>query len=140
MCALSPIGHRGWMGGGCAVMTCSCPHTPHDVMTSVALKVTKCPFLYHFHAFVSVVVSVEYSFSFLDQVKSCSSFLTQLKCCSFEKPLLVQGAALNLTLWDSIGYAFCLCHCSERLEQGIALPCLCIYLCLVTVPLVGMLF
>lgn len=79
----------GWEEG--AQWLPSCPRTPHAVMTSLALKVTECHFLSHFHAFVSVVVSVEYCFSFLDLVKSCSSFLTQLKCYSFEKPLPCLG-------------------------------------------------
>ena len=49
MCALPPIEH-GWMGGGCTV-TSSCPRIPHAVMTSLALKVTKCPFSLLFSCF-----------------------------------------------------------------------------------------
>ena len=42
--------NTGWMGGGCAV-TSSCPRIPHAVMTSLALKVTKCPFSLSFSCF-----------------------------------------------------------------------------------------
>lgn len=73
---------------------------------------------------VSVVVSVEYRFSFLDLVKSCFSFLTQLKCYSFEKPLLSKALPWTWPCGTASGI-LCLCRCSECLKQGIALPCLC---------------
>lgn len=50
MCALPPVEHSGWVGGGCAV-TSSCPHTPHAVVTSLAVKVTECPFSLSFSCF-----------------------------------------------------------------------------------------
>lgn len=106
MCALPPVEHSGWVGGGCAVT--SWLRTPHAVMTSLALKVTECPFSLSFSCFCvccglcGVLFLLSWPSEKLFLLPDTTQVLLFRNLCP----------ALDLTLWDSIGYTFCLCHCS----------------------------